>query len=206
MKNINQEEGFDIQQLFQTFISKWYLYVVAFVICITIALLKINTSPKIYEVYSILKMNIGSTKSEEIFNAMDLDKRDVNLEDKIIEIKSTKFVRETLNELDFTVSYFTKSRLSTRERYKLDFPIKVVIDSSLNLITNKDIFIRILSNEEFLLEYEIENEPVVTLYNFSKDIEIRQQYPNQKYQKTGTYRGQTQKVESRKRNVRIEIN
>ena len=181
MKNINKEEGFDILQLLLTFISKWYIYVIAFFICFTIALLKIYTSPKVYEVYSILKMNIGSTKSEEIFDATDLDKRDVNLEDKIIEIKSTSYVRETLNQLDFAVSYYTSGNLTTQEHYKIDFPIKVDIDSSVNLITNTDMYIRILSNEEFELEYEIENHPVVTLYNFSKDIEIKQQYPNQKY-------------------------
>ena len=181
MNNNKQEEGIDIRQLLFTFISKWYLYVIALVICMSIAILKVYTSPNIYEVYSILKWNIGSTKSEEIFDAADLDKRLVNLEDKIIEIKSTNYVTETLENLDFSVSYFTKGKLTTEERYKLDFPIKVVIDSSINLITGKDIFIRVLNNEEFELEYQIEDQPVVTLYNFSKEIEIQQQYPNQKY-------------------------
>ncbi len=179
-----QDEGIDIIQLLSKFVSRWYLYIIALIVCLLLAYAKIKTSPKVYEVYAILKMNVGSSKSDKILNSVELDKSEVNIQDKIIEIKSTNYIKETLNQLDFGISYFTNENFVQRERYKLDFPVNVSIDSSINILTDIPFYINIISNEEFELEFEIKDLLNATLYNFSEKIEIKQQYPNQKFVKT----------------------
>ena len=175
----HQEDEINIQAILLKLFSKWYIIAFCLVISIIGAYLIVSTSPKIYEVYSILKMNVGSSKSEKILNNVDVDKRDINIEDKVIEIKSTSLVREAINQLDFNVSYFTKGELMTRERYKLDFPVTVKVDSNIYNLTNLPIFIKILSKKEFELEYEIDETGSHSLYKYAEDLALNKQFLKQ---------------------------
>ena len=104
MKNLNNEEGIDLRLLISKFLGKWYLFIAMLGICLFLAYLKIRTSPQIYEVYSIMKMNVGSSKSDKILDATNFEKRDVNVEDEIIAINSTNFIKQALTKLNFNIS------------------------------------------------------------------------------------------------------
>ena len=151
MKESTPEDAIDIKALFFKLLEKWYFFVISLIICVSLAYLKNKTSPRIYKVGATLKMNVGSSGASEILDAVGLEEKNVNIEDEIIVMKSTNFIRETLNQLDFGISYFSEGDLVDREIYKNHFPIKVEIDSSANQIATVPIYVNILSDEEYQL-------------------------------------------------------
>jgi len=165
MKRRNEEEGIDIKALIIRFINKWYYFAIALIICITLAFLKIKTTPKVYEVSSILKMNTGNSKAENILDEHP-DKEEQIIDDEIVVIKSSDYIRQTLNQLDFTVSYYKKGHLSKSEVYKNDFPVNVILDTGKLQLTGVPIYINIVSENEFEIKVNSDNG---TLYNFKSD-------------------------------------
>mgnify|MGYP000530738092 CR=1 FL=1 len=174
MKKQSQEDYIDLKQILSRFISKWHIFAIALVICIALAFLYIKSSPPVYKVSSSLKMKTEVTKAEKILDPVDVKDKNVNIEDEILVIKSTNYIRETINKLDFAISYFTKDLLVTEERYKLNYPVLIRIDSSVSQISGIPIFINILSDQEF--ELTVKGEEVVQ-YDFEND-RVVQKIPN----------------------------
>lgn len=163
MKKQSQEDFIDIKELLNKFMAKWYYFAVAFFIFILIAVFIIKTSPKVYRVTSILQMKTGSTKTEKILDPVELKDNLVNIEDEILVIKSTNYIRETLDRLDFSISYFTGENFLKSEVQKNSFPFSVKLDSSANQITGVPIYIKMISQDEF--ELEVKGEEIYQ-YNY----------------------------------------
>ena len=166
MKESSPGDGIDIKALFFKLLDKWYFFVISLIICICVAYIKNRTSQRIYMVNATLKMNVGSSGAGEILDAVGLEEKNVNIEDEIIVMKSTDFIRETLNQLDFGISYFSHGDLVSKERYKKSFPISVKIDSSSNQLAGIPIYVNILSDQEYELKIKGEN---LKVYHFDQD-------------------------------------
>lgn len=163
MKKQSQEDFIDIKELINKFLAKWYYFVFALFVFILLAILMIKTSPKVYKVSSILQMETGTTKAEKILDPIEVQDNILNIEDEILVIKSTAYIREALDRLDFSVSYFSGENFLKSEIYKNNFPFQVKLDSSVNQITGVPIFIKVVSENEFELEVKGEE---VRQYNF----------------------------------------
>ena len=179
-----KDEGIDLKKLFNLLLEKWYLIAASVFICLAVGFLIIKTSPNIFEVYSIMRLNSGSSKTEKLLEAADYEKKDLNIEDKLIEIKSTKFIEKTIQNLDFEVSYFTENQLLTKEHYWKKFPIEVKVDRQEFVLTGVPFYVNILSKDEFELSFEIEENPEgYKLYNFAKDVELKKLFPEGSFSK-----------------------
>jgi len=184
MKTSNLDENVDFKALFGTFLKKWYVFSITLLISFTIAFLYIKNSPSVYAVKAIFKLNTESSKTERILEADILGENKVNIEDEIITIQSRQVIRQTIDQLDFGISYYTQSGLARIEQYKLDFPFKIEIDSSKFQLVNTPIHIRVESNETFELDYEVEDNEV-SLYNSKEELLIQQQLPEKIFE--GSY-------------------
>jgi capsular exopolysaccharide synthesis family protein len=180
---IKKEEGIDINKLFQKFVNKWYVFAIFLIAAIAIAVFIVKTAVPIYSVYSILKYDTGSSKTEKILSTMEFGKQDVVIEDKMIEIRSTDYIRETINQMEIGISYFRKNRISTYEIYRSDSPYQVIIDSAKNQLTGVEFYIETINNDEFYLEFELKNDGNYRLYNFQNQFSIIKPYIKQKFRK-----------------------
>jgi capsular exopolysaccharide synthesis family protein len=183
MKRQNKEEGVDLIALFGKLLGKWYLFAIALFIFISFAYVVNRVSQKVYSVSGILRYNTNVTKAEQILDQVGIRENNYNIEDEIIVITSADYIKETLDLLDFNISYHTKGDLTNRERHKSDFPIKVQItDSSAFQATETEFIVNALSDETFELTVKGKE---VWLYNFIEDryhersvpeLEITKQY------------------------------
>ena len=152
-------------------------------IAIAVAYFMVKSATYTYEVYSILKMNVGTSKSERILDAVDVGKQVVNVEDKVIEINSTNFIREAIKQLDFGISYFRKENLKKIEIYKLESPINIILDSAQNQLTGIPFYVNILNKDEFELEYSIENDKTYRTYNYRDHYSIDKLFLKQEFKR-----------------------
>jgi len=178
---IKKEEGLDLTKLFQKFMQKWYVFAIFLFAAIAIAVFIVKTAVPIYSVYSIIKFNTGSSKAEKILSAVELGKQDVVIEDKMIEIQSTEYIRETITQMELGISYFRKNRLSTHEIYRSDCPFQIVLDSTKNQLTGVEFYIEPISNEEFYLDFELKQDGNYRLYNFQNQFSIRKPFIQQQF-------------------------
>jgi capsular exopolysaccharide synthesis family protein len=180
---IKKEEGIDIGKLLQRFTKKWYIFTIFLFAAIAIAVFIVKTAVPIYSVYSILKYNTGSSKAEKILSAVDLGKQDVVIEDKMIEIQSTEYIRAAINQIDLGVSYFRKNKLATHELYRTDCPFQVILDSAKNQLTGVEFYIEPINKEEFYLEFKLNKDDNYRHYNFQNQFSIRKPYIQQEFRK-----------------------
>lgn len=170
MKQNNQlnEDLIDFKAIFSMFADRWYLFVISLMIALGVGYFVVKTSPRLYTISAVMKMNAGSTEAQELLGDLDntriKPKKDVNIEDEISVIKSTRYIGETIDQLDMNVSYFIKGQIESVEIYKDDFPVNIqLLDTSCFQIIGVPIYINILSDDEFELRVKGKD---VRLYNF----------------------------------------
>jgi capsular exopolysaccharide synthesis family protein len=162
-----QEEGIDLIAIIKKLLQKWYLFAIALFGFIALAYVINRVSIRIYNVQGILRFETGVTRAEQILQQVGVQQNNRNIEDEIIVIQSADYIKETLDLLDFNISYHTKGDLTSRERYKGEFPLKVVIsDSSLFQATGTPFMVDVLSEDEFELTVQGKD---IWLYNFIED-------------------------------------
>ncbi|OFX21439.1 MAG: hypothetical protein A2033_13020 [Bacteroidetes bacterium GWA2_31_9] len=80
--------------------------------------------------------------------------RKKSVENEMGILQSYEIISRTINELeDFTISYFSIGRINTPERYKTS-PFKVIIDTTLEQYLGTKIYLTLLNNNEFILDFD----------------------------------------------------
>jgi hypothetical protein len=170
MKNDSQlnEDLIDFKAIFSMFMGKWYIFFITLLIALGTAYFVVKTSPRLYKISAVMKMDAGYTEAQELLGNLDntkmAPKKDVNIEDEISVVKSTKYIGEAIDQLDLSVSYFIKGQIESVEIYKDDFPIKVQLqDTTCFQIIGVPISINVLSEDEYELIIKGKD---IRLYNF----------------------------------------
>ncbi len=175
----NNSEYFDLRFIVKKILSKWHWFLFSLVICLSIGVAFIKLSPKVYKVSSSIKMKTGNTNTSRILSDDLISNNALNIEDQMVEITSSEYIKSVLEKLDFGISYYEKTFFADKEIYKDNFPFSIEIDSSKNQMTGIPVIIKIVSGNEYELSVK-GNE--IDLYNFKDgtllekiipDIEIK---------------------------------
>lgn len=124
----NQNNINDLKGILYPFLSKWYLFVIGFIISISIAKLYLRYQENIYTVFTTMHLK-AYTNSYRTLGGLELFNNSNNIGDEIQLIKSFDMISKVIDNLDFDVSYYHKGDVRTQEYYK-DSPFRVVLDTS----------------------------------------------------------------------------
>ncbi|MCG8306072.1 MAG: hypothetical protein MI975_01690, partial [Cytophagales bacterium] len=167
MEQKNEKDYFDLRSIIKSILAKWHWFFISIFSFVLVAFLNIKFTPNVYKVKSIIKLKTEESGASKILNQDIFNDSKLNLEDQIIEIKSTEYIKKTLDKLDFGISFYEKSHFADKEFFKDNFPLVINIDSSINQITGVPINIKVISATHYELEINGEE---IDLYNFKEGI------------------------------------
>ncbi len=135
MKYIMKNESYIIE-LFKTILP--YKWSIIFIIIIAVILAKVNLyfTPSIYESHAIIKVK----SNNKLVETNDLLRNTINnissisVKQEILNLKTFKSNKKTLEKINFSVQYFTKHHYKTVELYK-NSPIELTLNEKFTLTT-----------------------------------------------------------------------
>lgn len=159
-KNQELEDEIDIIAYIKLLLSKWYWIALSCFICGILALVTYRYSTKEYQVSS----SIIIVEKEDALGSMTSLLKDfggtmkgtANIDNQIGVLQSYTLIRNTLEKLNFQISYYVNGRVRDVEIYD-DCPFYVDLDTSYNdyndidTYTPEKIDVDILSDNEYLL-------------------------------------------------------
>lgn len=156
------EETIDIKKYIFKFLANWYWFIIASLIGIAIAFLVNRYSTPRYKTDAsvmVLEKGDGLSGIESIIQEFGAYKKAQrkNVENQIGILQSYSLTYETVKELNFEISYWGQGRINEREIYT-SCPFIVVLDTThLNSI-NKRVNVSIISETQYRLEIQYDNE------------------------------------------------
>ena len=153
-----EEETINFKKYLYLILSRWYWFVISFVIAGTVVYLINRYSDEVYEVSSSIIISdeaSSMTGVDNIIQQLGLYRRqrrkDIANEMEIL--KSYQLTYRTMKELDFDVSVIAVGRRGIKEMelYKSG-PFIVNIDTLTGFPTGTPVYITLLSNKEYLVE------------------------------------------------------
>ncbi|MFW6328254.1 MAG: GumC family protein, partial [Bacteroidota bacterium] len=161
---LQEEESIDLKALAFKFLRYWYLFPLGLVISIFTAWwINEYTTPEYTVSASILIREEKSADPMSLIGENPFLKQD-KIEDEIGLMKSFQVAYRTVNELDFTVSYFKDEKFESIELYK-NSPFTVILDTLHDQPVGVKINARFLDDENIIVSAESEN---VHVYNFAR--------------------------------------
>lgn len=182
-----EEEEIDILAYARLFISKWYWIVVSCIICGIIALCVNRYSTKIFQstasIIIVEKEDALGSMSSLLKDVGQLGTGKANIDNQIEILKSYTLIYNTLNAINYRVSYYNHGRIHDVEIYKQS-PFWVDLDTSYYDYDNKDkytpekINIKIISDDEYRLTIDRDSTTI------SKSMVWGEQYQDSVYKFT----------------------
>jgi len=160
-----EEETIDIKKYLFMVLSNWYWFVLSVFVCLFVAYLINRYSEPIYSVSSSLIIRDdndmkGFTGAENLIQGLRLVKNTKSVQNEIGILKSYTLARRSIEELgnDFSITYVGLGRREIKEAklYK-NSPFKVFVDTTIGIPYNLPVYITILSEKEYLLEIDGDN-------------------------------------------------
>lgn len=155
------EDVIDIKKFVYLFLSHWRWFVVSIFVCVFIAFLYVRYATNIYSTNN----SVVLLEKEDALGSMGaimqefggVGGKSSNLDNQIVILQSYNLVRQTLERLNYQVSYFDNGRIHDVEIYKsCPFRVTTIASDSINELQNKGlnekIYIAILSNSQYSLE------------------------------------------------------
>jgi len=155
----------DIKQIIRKFFTRWYYFIIALFVTLLGAYGYLQFAPRQYFVKSSLLLR-GDTNTdagkESFITGIFASANQKGIADEIGILKSFSMVEKAIRELDFGVSYFTRKKFLSEERYH-DVPFTIEIDSVVNQIVDVPIVIELISSTRYKVHV---SEKHVNIYNF----------------------------------------
>ncbi len=174
MKKTNKEREIDLKSWFFKFRKKWYYFAISLFLVMAAAFLYVKTSTPLYQVKSTIMIGekaTGSKQAQELLTLMGGKQENwIRVEDEIGLLKSNSFIKQTLDRLDFEVSYYNVEDswvnklgdLVVKEQYETA-PYKVIIDSTSRQIVGQPVYIEFLDGNKYKVTMEAED---AALYDY----------------------------------------
>ncbi len=156
--DIYQNKPFDLKKtLFRAF-QYWYYIPIFLILSLAIAIYNYKITPPKYKISALLLIS-PQDNGRESTRPDDLNLSGISLgaqntvENQLIILTSSEQIKKILRQLDFTVSYYKEQIFKKIETYK-DSPFKVVSDSSITNLYGKTFKVEFISENEFYLTIE----------------------------------------------------
>ena len=119
MNNKGEEFSFNIRDLLVLVLKKWYWFALSVIVCLSVAVFHLMSTPKIYERKASILVKDARTNPTEsaLFQDLALFEGTNNVNNEAIILKSIKIMSETVRRLKLDVSYTVKDRLRTMDLY-----------------------------------------------------------------------------------------
>jgi capsular exopolysaccharide synthesis family protein len=160
------EGKIDIKLLFRKMVAHWYVFLITGVAIVSVAYLYIKFSDNVYQIRASILLSSdmsGGTRSEKFLKGMELLAGNTEIEDEIGILRSYNLVGSAIQKLDFGIAYFERQNLKTVEKYGVNRPFKVELDSTVDQMVNVPIYIHRTSDTTYDVTVSAEN-PLT--YNF----------------------------------------
>lgn len=156
------EEKINIKSIITKILSKWHYFLIASLITLPLAYLYIQLAPLKYEIKSsILLKGENTSGSEKFMKGQELMASQIELEDEIGILQSFASISQTVNTLNFGISYFADKKFKTIELYEKK-PFTITLDSSVNQIVGVPIYLKRISSTKCMVSVTKEE---ASLYN-----------------------------------------
>ncbi|SDB81097.1 tyrosine-protein kinase [Williamwhitmania taraxaci] len=156
-----EEEQLDIKRLLFRVIANWYWFAITVFAGLFIAYLVNRYSEQVYNVSAslIVKDDDNSkafTGAENMIQSLRLVKNTKSIQNEIGVLQSYSMAYQVVKELDeFRVTYVLVGRRGIKEsRLYQSAPFKVLIDTTGRNIPNYPVYVKMISNERYLLEID----------------------------------------------------
>lgn len=149
----------DVKIILAKILRRWYWVVLTLAIAIIAAFLYIRYQDRVYVVKaSFISRKFDDRRVNLVPNLSDVGGFNERIEvyQQIPLLKSEERIKETLDRLEFDVTYMVEGRLKTTELYKTN-PFKVVtLDSAKNIPYGKSIYLEKINSQTYSLKTEDE--------------------------------------------------
>ncbi|MBI9060948.1 MAG: polysaccharide biosynthesis tyrosine autokinase [Marinilabiliaceae bacterium] len=161
-ESLYNEKSFDLKNVFYRALQYWYIIPICLFLATGGAFYLLKKTLPMYEIGNRLLISdnqgqlptIGS--EEGALPGINLGTIN-NIENQLIILTSFSQIEKTLQQLDFTISYFKKEMFLTQEIYKKK-PFKIVPDTIGHQLLNNFIHLEFISDKEFYLRIEGQDE------------------------------------------------
>jgi len=179
-KRYQQEDEFQIQNLFREILQKWHYYFIAGVLFAGIAILYIKFTLPVYQASSSILIDDEGSSTANLTDILssDLFGTNLNLPTEIGILRSRTVIQETIKRLNLEVQYWSTSSYPAQPLYPRS-PIKVEIDTFIREYKDLEYSVTILDSNNFDLEVEYDGDklPAYTLHQkFSFGQQIKTDY------------------------------
>ena len=130
-------DSIDLKSIFRKIIAKWWLFLIVTTITVGGAVWYIKTTPKTYEVTGVMLMsdkkrnNFGSSGEEFLKGSSYLTSSN-GLEDEVSVLMSFTNILNTIQQLDFGITYYEEKNFLEHEVYE-DKPFVIRLDTGLQV-------------------------------------------------------------------------
>lgn len=150
---IESQEKKETKNFFMKYLKQWPWFIAFSAIGVVLGYLLFVNSPSIYEVESriLIKSEDKSLTNLLSFDNRELKVENVNIENQVGKLHSYTLFNEAIKNLNWQISWYSKERLYKKELYKKS---PLIVDSPVNVLNAKDIFIEIeiLNDKEYELK------------------------------------------------------
>jgi capsular exopolysaccharide synthesis family protein len=169
------DNALDAEKIIRKVLSNWYWFAIALLIALAAAYLHNRYTVPLYEVRSTMLISEDKTNSplaalygsrEGKFEGMQLMNNRENIYNQMAILGSTPIIARTLDELDFSVSYYRLGKGKDTEIYK-DVPFLIIRDESLPQLVETDYYLTIGPDKKITVRTEGENVVVYDYYQGS---------------------------------------
>jgi capsular exopolysaccharide synthesis family protein len=163
---IREEGGINIADYLNLMKFKWYWFVLSVVACLSIAVLYLQITPKIYErtaqimIKDDSKRGNGGIDEMSVLSELNFFSPKSNVNNEVELLRSKRMRREVVGRLNLTTKYMIKSKLKTIELYR-DSPVEIGFPDSqegeafsftLNIISPEEVELSDFTHTEIELQ------------------------------------------------------
>jgi len=167
----NNEEKIDLKIFIDRYLIFWKQILLSIVMFLLIGFLYNRYSTKIYKSSTTLLIkeeSNASLGSDDVFEGLDLFGGQKNIKNEIGILESFSLTKKTLEKLNFRTSYYHSGSFKSDDIYKKT-PFTVTIDKYQPQSINQKFFIKIVSEDEFILTVNFNN---IKLFDVSTETFI----------------------------------
>ncbi len=153
-KNIIQNSHWDYRLVVKLIFRYWYLFVISFLVFITLGNLYLKYVKPLYNVKTTILIKDKKNKQiiDDILSEYKLE-TDRNIYNEMEILKSYKLIGTTVKSLDWGVSYYAKGTIKELETYN-QAPYKIQLDTTFNNPQKQKVFVKFLTDSTFTVHLE----------------------------------------------------
>lgn len=164
-KDIINDEVVDIKEIVYKYLGKWYLFILALSISISVAYFINKWTNHIYEVQTSILIKDEQPALDSRFSiGPSIYENQYKIPNEISIIKSYQITQRALEHLNFTIGYYLPQQFNEIELYKSS-PFQIILDTTVSQLVNVPFNLKLISADEFEIKMVSEK---AAKYNFIK--------------------------------------